>query len=621
MKLKEILIRITVFLFMLGFFGCCENNKAFAEEWNAIDFTQYGEEINFNVTDKVVYKLTPKKTGVYLFKLSLYSEDDPDDLIVNGTVYNSDKEYIVSLVQNTYGERNNYVYLCKGKTYYVVIEKSDKLSSVKTAFFVDYLQSVVVPEKAEIEVGIGENVIPISKANIKGLSYDANTQTLEINNYNGSDEIKIISPLIFEADEKDYPNFPKFNIKISGNNKVTYNKYDAKFIEITGHGNFNILGNGILNVKFKDTDEYSGDRSAVIAGNGSNIIYDGPTLTVDKAWISVIITCYNRGEPGDLIIKSGNIIVNEYVDYHDYYFPVFISTSFDMTGGNIYINYVNYSKDLPSVIFESFHCYGKMQVTGGKIVITGDKEVLEKLNPVAAYTGMKYIEETSFIMGDCIDITKLDATLEKDIYEYDGKAKTPKVYIYGYKEGVDFKVSYSNNVKIGTAKVSIVGLGRLKGSKEITFKIIKGTTKVGSKISDGKLIYRVTKTGTNDGKIVGKVTVIGLKKKSLKKVSIKSQLSKNGINYKITAIEKKAFKKGKNLKSIVVGKNVSKISKGAFIGCKKLKYINIKTKKIKKFVKGTFKGVKNTCVIKLPKAKKKVYTKKIKKSGFKGIIK
>ena len=88
MKLNEILIRITVFIFMLGFFGCCENNKAFAEEWNAKDFTRYGEEININVADKVVYKLTPKKTGVYLFKLSVYSTDD---MIVSGTVYNSDK--------------------------------------------------------------------------------------------------------------------------------------------------------------------------------------------------------------------------------------------------------------------------------------------------------------------------------------------------------------------------------------------------------------------------------------------------------------------------------------------------------------------------------------------------
>ena len=147
------------------------------------------------------------------------------------------------------------------------------------------------------------------------------------------------------------------------------------------------------------------------------------------------------------------------------------------------------------------------------------------------------------------------------------------------------------------------------------------SVKVGSKITDGKLIYKVIKVGSLDGKKAGKVTVVGLKKKSLKKVSIKSVLTVNGVKYKVTAIGKKAFKKGKKIKSIVIGKNVSKIGKGAFAGCKKLKSIKIKSKKLKKFVKGTFKGVKNTCVIKVPKAKKKAYTKKLIKVGFKGIVK
>ena len=199
-------------------------------------------------------------------------------------------------------------------------------------------------------------------------------------------------------------------------------------------------------------------------------------------------------------------------------------------------------------------------------------------------------------------------------------------------EGTDFSVSYVDNVKVGTAKVIIKGIGLFAGSKEVTFKIVEGKDdrgsadgvdglKVGSKITDGKLIYKVTKEGTLDGKTKGKVTVVGLKKKSLKKVSIKSLLTVNGVKYKVTAIDKKAFKKGKKLKSIVIGKNVTKIAKGAFAGCKKLKSIKIKSKKIKKFVKGTFKGVKKTCVIKVPKAKKKVYAKKIKKTGFKGIVK
>lgn len=38
---------------------------------------------------------------------------------------------------------------------------------------------------------------------------------------------------------------------------------------------------------------------------------------------------------GDLIIKSGNIIINEFVDFYDHFFAVFCTTLFDKTGGKI----------------------------------------------------------------------------------------------------------------------------------------------------------------------------------------------------------------------------------------------------------------------------------------------
>ena len=44
-------------------------------------------------------------------------------------------------------------------------------------------------------------------------------------------------------------------------------------------------------------------------------------------------------------------------------------------------------------------------------------------------------------------------------YKYDGKAKKPLVFIDGLKKGIDFKVSYSNNVKPGKAKVTVTFVG------------------------------------------------------------------------------------------------------------------------------------------------------------------
>ena len=307
----------------------------------------------------------------------------------------------------------------------------------------------------------------------------------------------------------------------------------------------------------------------------------------------------------------------------------------NMSGGFIRINYVVNGSLEPKKTHGMFCITGEMNVTGGNIIITGDAKTIPKVKVLDSFVKMNEKTKNAILIGARIKIQDVKMKLEKYSYKFDGNAKIPKVIVNGLEEGKDYIVSYVDNVNVGVAKVIVKGRGHFWGSKTFRFKIsgeenIKvGDTetydgihglKLGSTFTDGKLIYKVTKEGTLGGKTKGKVTVIGLKKKSLKKVSVKSLLTVNGVKYKVTAIGKKAFKKGKKLKSIVIGKNVTKIGKRAFAGCKKLKSIKIKSKKIKKFVKGTFKGVKKTCVIKVPKAKKKVYAKKIKKAGFKGKI-
>ena len=55
----------------------------------------------------------------------------------------------------------------------------------------------------------------------------------------------------------------------------------------------------------------------------------------------------------------------------------------------------------------------------------------------------------------------------------------------------------------------------------------------------------------------------------------------------------------------------------AFYQCKKLKSINIKSKKLKKVSKTAFSKIHKKAVIKVPKGKKKAYGKKIKKVKIK----
>ena len=66
-------------------------------------------------------------------------------------------------------------------------------------------------------------------------------------------------------------------------------------------------------------------------------------------------------------------------------------------------------------------------------------------------------------------------------------------------------------------------------------------------------------------------------------------------------------------------RNVTKIGKNAFTGCKKLKSITIKTKKLttKTVKKGAFNGISKKVVVKVPKSKYKTYKKLLPAKGLK----
>ena len=154
-------------------------------------------------------------------------------------------------------------------------------------------------------------------------------------------------------------------------------------------------------------------------------------------------------------------------------------------------------------------------------------------------------------------------------------------------------------------------------------------------------IYKITKTGAKNG------TVSFVKpKKNAKSVVIQSIIKIKGVTYKVTAIEKNAFKNNKTVTKITVGKNVAIIGANAFYGCakmtsiiipsqvskieanvfkncKKLKNITIQSTKLtnKNVAKNAFKGIINSATIKVPKNKVNVYKKLFKSKGLSAKVK
>lgn len=93
---------------------------------------------------------------------------------------------------------------------------------------------------------------------------------------------------------------------------------------------------------------------------------------------------------------------------------------------------------------------------------------------IGGYTGTKTLSFTIEEMPKTY-ISGCTITLSPNSYSYNGTAREPLVTVKdGYttlRNGTDYTVSYSNNVNVGTATVTVRGIGNYTGTKTATFRI------------------------------------------------------------------------------------------------------------------------------------------------------
>ena len=101
--------------------------------------------------------------------------------------------------------------------------------------------------------------------------------------------------------------------------------------------------------------------------------------------------------------------------------------------------------------------------------------------------------QLKYITCHKIDVSDIaDIKINTNTVVYDGKKKEPKVLIAGRIENTDYTVTYTNNINIGKATASVVGIGNyLKGKKDLTFDIVPGTVSS----------IKISKSGNNDIKL------------------------------------------------------------------------------------------------------------------------
>ncbi len=221
----------------------------------------------------------------------------------------------------------------------------------------------------------------------------------------------------------------------------------------------------------------------------------------------------------------------------------------------------------------------------------------------------KYI---SLMPAPKTSITKVTVNKIADQY-YTGKAKKPALTITyngnALKATKDYAVSYKNNTKIGTATVTIKGMGNYTGEISKTFKI---TVKKNAVYTVGSYKYKITDAKTNDK---GTVALSGVKSKKGKSIKVAETVTIGGKKFLITSIGNSAFSGCSKATSATIGKNVTKIGSKAFYNCKKLKKITIKGTKLKSVGAKAFKGIAKKASIKVPKSKLKAYKKLLKGKG------
>ncbi len=138
---------------------------------------------------------------------------------------------------------------------------------------------------------------------------------------------------------------------------------------------------------------------------------------------------------------------------------------------------------------------------------------------------------------------------------------------------------------------------------------------VGTKVTsdDGKATYKITKSALKNGT----VTYVATTNKKASTITIPDVVVIGGVSYQVTAVEKNVFANNKKLKTVTIGKNVTAIGAKAFYGCKNIKTLIIKSKKLttKKIGSKAFSKTSKKMTVKVPKNKFKAYKKMLIKRG------
>lgn len=427
---------------------------------------------------------------------------------------------------------------------------------------------------------------------------------------------------------------------------------------------YNNVDVGAATVLVIGMGDYGNTTSDIFLINGRNMETENLTAQLEET------TYTYTGEEiqPNILIKDGDNILTYMKDYTLSYsdnvnvgtvevtvvgignYSGMFTTEFTITPANL-------SEITPKIERNSYVYIGK-EITPGIVVTYGettleagkDYNVSYKDNVnvgTATYTVEGIGNYTGSVSGEFTitkaDISNATVTLKKNSYEYTGSEIIPEIVVkiggVILNESTDYVVAYTDNIQVGTASVEVTGINNYSGTLTKNFMIKEAAkvtptkapvitqkptvtsvpTKTPSKQPKAGTVIK-NKAGESYKVVKAKATVSYVKPKNSKitSVNIPATVTIDGTKYKVTGIEKNAFKNLKKLKKVTIGSNVTSIGSSAFYNCKNLKNITIKTTKLtdKSIGSKSFKNINGKASIKVPKSKVNSYKKILKKKGI-----
>lgn len=326
-------------------------------------------------------------------------------------------------------------------------------------------------------------------------------------------------------------------------------------VRVTGIGNYS--GTVVKNFTIEPTD---------IAACTATLEYSSITYSGSEKTPSVVV----KTARGTTLKKGTNYTV-AYRDNKNAGTAVVEITGIGNYGGTLTqtfeIKKADLSKCTVSLTGDTYYQTGEA-ITPGVSVTTakgtklrnGTNYTVTYSNNVNAGTAAVLIEGTgnyegslksSFTIKNVTDLSGFTSTLSYSYMAYTGTARVPAVKVVTpkgttLKKGTNYEVTYSDNVEVGTATVTINGIGKYCGTITRTFTIrppkadsvsvtnvTKNSLKVKIDRNDVADKYYIYANGTYAGcaKTVSAVTVKNLKPNTAYTITVKAVKVVNGKNY------------------------------------------------------------------------------------------